>query len=89
MVLPVRPHLENLAQNPPRLTLSRHHVQEVAHLALLIAQTEFRKAPPPGLVLSDLKLWHERDEGERNALTMHVARVLQALVLLGIIELPS
>lgn len=85
----VRPHLENLADNPPRLAVSDEHAREIAALALLISQKELRRRMPPGLVVQDLIPFAERSEADRKILAGHVLRVLQALILLGWIENPS
>lgn len=88
-VIPVRPHIENLADNPPRLQVSDDQAREIAALALLISQKQLRRRMPAGLVMTDLVPFHERSEADRSILAGHVLRVLQALVLLGWIEVPS
>lgn len=88
-IISVRPNIENLAEHPPRIAVSREQADEIAALTLLISQKELRRRNPPGLVLSDLVPFSERSEADRTILAGHVIRTLQALVLLGWIELPS
>jgi hypothetical protein len=71
------------------LEVSREQANEIAALALLISQYHLRRNPPAGLVVTDLVPFEERSEADRAILAGHVVRVLQALVLLGVIETPS
>jgi len=81
--------LSHLAQQPlPETSLGPDGADQVAHLALMIAQ---RLAAQHATVIPphSARPYRERSEQERMAMRIGVLRVLEALVLLGWIDAPS
>jgi hypothetical protein len=77
--------LEYLSSQPlPPLAFDETHAEQVAHLALLIAQKGARVLPA-----QLARPFRDRTESERIAMQLGVLRVVQALVLLGWIEPPA
>lgn len=77
--------LASLATQAPRVDLDKHALDTIADLALRIAH---HSASPSQLGV-DLRPYVDRSELERARMRSGVLRVIQALVLLGWIDLPS
>jgi hypothetical protein len=82
--------LETLGrQSPPAITLAREELDRVAKLALLLTQEEFRRnVAAPRIVTPDILVpYEDRPEQTRAGSRTTVVRVLQALTMLGYLDL--
>ena len=75
------------ALQPPALSLTDAQLDELADMALQLSHKEAERTRRV-LLAHEARSYRERTDGERRAARATVARVVQALVMLGYIEAP-
>jgi hypothetical protein len=73
---------------PPIITLAVHELDRIARLGLMLTQEEARRNPASKRIMHPAMLvpYEERTEESRAAMRTSVVRVLQALAMLGHID---